>query len=201
MPSGRTHDRITLWCLPIVAVGTYVLTQQLSWMLIASGGFLLGGLMFGPDLDIHSVQYKRWGVLRWIWLPYRKSMHHRSALSHGPILGTMLRVIYFLLWLVFFGLVAIALIQYLGIAGITHADLGDSLEQAIRQHPAEWLIGLIGLELGALSHYVSDSTLSTYKRVRKQGLAGLKPKAKKSRRSSSRKSSRSSSKPSARSKR
>ncbi len=64
MPSGRTHDRITLWCLPIVAVGTYMLTQQLPWMLIASGGFLFGGLMFGPDLDIHSVQYKRWGILR-----------------------------------------------------------------------------------------------------------------------------------------
>jgi uncharacterized metal-binding protein len=173
MPSGRTHDRITLWCLPIIAIATFAVTRNPLWTLVISGGFLFGGLMFGPDLDIHSVQYKRWGWLRWIWLPYRASMRHRSPLSHGPILGTALRIFYFTLWLVVFGLVAIAIANGLGYSRITHADLGDQIEQTLRRHAAEWGIFYIGLELGALSHYVSDTSLSTYKRVRKHGWSAV----------------------------
>ncbi len=94
MPSGQTHDSITLWSLPVVAGLTFERTRSTSLTLVVSGGFLFSGLMFGPDLDIHSRQFKRWGVLRWIWLPYRRSMRHRSFLSHGPIVGTIVRLIY-----------------------------------------------------------------------------------------------------------
>ena len=83
MPSGRTHDRITLWSLPLVMTLSFRATADILLTLIVSSGFLFGGFMFGPDLDIHSVQYRRWGWFRWIWLPYRGSMRHRSILSHG----------------------------------------------------------------------------------------------------------------------
>ncbi|MEB3338049.1 MAG: metal-binding protein, partial [Leptolyngbyaceae bacterium] len=95
MPSGRTHDRITLWSLPWVGGATLVITQSSRLTLIVAGGFLLGGLMFGPDLDIYSRQYQRWGWLKWIWLPYRKLLKHRSFWSHGFVVGTTLRLLYF----------------------------------------------------------------------------------------------------------
>lgn len=178
MPSGRTHDRITLWSLPLVAALTFGMTQRPDWTLIAAGGYLFGGLMFGPDLDIHSVQYKRWGWLRWIWLPYRASMSHRSVLSHGPILGTMLRVIYLTIWLGLFAMIAIGLANGLGMTAITQASAGDAIEQWLRQYPREGIALLVGIELGAMSHSISDWTGSTHKRLRKQGWSALKPRAK-----------------------
>ena len=87
MSSGQTHDRITFYSLPLVMLATLGVTHSLWLMLWVGLGFLVGGLLLGPDLDIHSVQYKRWGWLRWIWLPYRGSMRHRSFWSHGPIIG------------------------------------------------------------------------------------------------------------------
>ncbi|MFN7414520.1 MAG: metal-binding protein, partial [Dolichospermum sp.] len=91
MPSGQTHDRITIWSMPVVASITLVSTHSSNMTLLVAGGFMFGGLMFGPDLDIYSRQFQRWGFLRWIWLPYQKSLRHRSFLSHGPIIGTTLR--------------------------------------------------------------------------------------------------------------
>ena len=178
MPSGKTHDRITFWSLPLAAGVAYAVTRHPMWTLLLAGGYLFGGLMFGPDLDIHSVQYKRWGYLRWIWLPYRASMPHRSPLSHGPILGTVLRLLYLGLWLGFLTLSAIALLNVMGFTGVTHASVGDAIERSLRQYLPEWMALLIGVELGAMSHSMSDWTNSTYKRVRKQGWSGFWPKRK-----------------------
>jgi uncharacterized metal-binding protein len=89
MPSGRTHDRITVWSVPFVSGIAYFLTQNGKFALILAGGFLFSGLMFGPDLDIYSVQYKRWGWFRWIWIPYRSAILHRSQLSHVLLIGTI----------------------------------------------------------------------------------------------------------------
>ena len=81
--------------LPIIAGCTYLLTHRNSdRTLIVAGEFLFSGLMFGPDLDIYSVQYKRWGYLRWLWIPYQKTLKHRSFFSHGLIIGTTIRLIY-----------------------------------------------------------------------------------------------------------
>jgi uncharacterized metal-binding protein len=164
MPSGRTHDRITILCLPIVAAGALVSTGSSYLTLWVLGGFLIGGLMLGPDLDIHSVQYKRWGWLRWIWLPYRSRIKHRSPWSHGPIIGTALRVIYLLGWLLILGLGAIALMNQLGGFGWTWNDLGQ-LTQQLRQWAIELLAVGVGLEMGAMSHYGADWLTSTYKRL------------------------------------
>jgi uncharacterized metal-binding protein len=178
MPSGQTHDRITLWSLPLVAGLTFDRTQSGSLTLLVSGGYLFSGLMFGPDLDIHSRQYRRWGILRWIWLPYRRSMRHRSVLSHGLIIGTVVRLLYLLLWL---GLLSMLLLlagaiasQMLGrlehwdrfIQGISEAWI-SGLKRSLQHHLTEWLALGIGLELGALSHSLSDWAGSRYKRWRK----------------------------------
>lgn len=94
MPSGKVHDRIAyLSIIPLLLIGLIKLTPVES--LIFSGFALFSQLMFGPDLDINSKQYKRWGLFKWVWLPYMFIVPHRSRFSHGLILGPIFRCAYF----------------------------------------------------------------------------------------------------------
>ncbi|MEG4865354.1 MULTISPECIES: metal-binding protein [unclassified Microcoleus] len=174
MPSGRTHDRITLWSLPLVAALTFGQTQSSNLTLLVSGSFLFGGLMFGPDLDIYSCQYQRWGWFKPIWLPYQKSLRHRSFLSHGPLIGTALRILYLAIWIAVFGVLGLVIAEKIGnLAGNWQsAVLGYG--RSISEHYIEILAVYIGLELGAMSHYLSDWGGSAYKRFKKKGLSGLR---------------------------
>ncbi|WP_068818453.1 metal-binding protein [Phormidesmis priestleyi] len=179
MPSGRTHDSITLWSLPLVTGGAFALTQSGNLTLVVSGAFLVGGLMFGPDLDIYSQQYKRWGFLRWIWLPYRKSMRHRSFFSHGLMIGTIVRILYLIVWVAIGGSILIlsgAIVQQL-LGTIDHWQILAQqrfetsigmIRQSLQQHSGEWIAGTIGLELGSLSHSISDWLVSAYKKKMKK---------------------------------
>lgn len=187
MPSGRTHDRITFWTLPIATGLTLILTGSAVQMVVVGIGFLFGGLMLGPDLDTHSIHYKRWGYFRWIWLPYRGSLRHRSPLSHAPIVGTLLRVIYLMIWVGLFGFLCLIGVNELGQLGWTWSQVGDFWQQTLQQNSVQWLALLIGLELGALSHYTADWGVSAYKRSKKQGWRAFIPFGKqKKRRSRSR---------------
>lgn len=156
MPSGRTHDRITLWALPFIAGVTFWQTGSSNVTLLVAGGFMFGGLMFGPDLDIYSRQFQRWGFLRWIWLPYQKSLRHRSFLSHGPIIGTTLRVIYLGCLLAIVAIVMLMIAQKLGNISFTWQDLGEILGRSLAVYGTEYLALFLGLELGAMSHSLSD---------------------------------------------
>jgi uncharacterized metal-binding protein len=173
MPSGQTHDRITLYTLPLVAGVTFWQTRSSSVTLLVAGGFMFGGLMFGPDLDIYSRQYQRWGLLRWIWLPYQKSLRHRSFLSHGPIIGTTLRVVYLSCLLVIVAFVAVIILEKLGNIAFNWQDLSKNVERSLVSYGTEYLALFLGLELGAMSHSLSDWGGSAYKRVQKQGIRGL----------------------------
>lgn len=179
MPSGRTHDRITLYALPLIAGVTLWQTRSSNLTLLVAGGFMFSGLMFGPDLDIYSLQFQRWGFLRWIWLPYQKSLRHRSFLSHGPIIGTILRVIYLGCWLGMVAIVFLLIAQKLGNVALTWRDLGGSLGRSLVIYSTEYLSLFLGLELGAMSHSLSDWGGSAYKRFQKQGVRGLFPQGKK----------------------
>lgn len=178
MPSGRTHDRITLWSLPLVAGLTFALTWSGNLTLLVLSGFLFSGLMFGPDLDIHSRQYIRWGWFRWIWIPYRKILHHRSIFSHGPIIGTALRVLYLASWLGVLGLVVIGLAQQLWGANWNWQFVAAVIRRSLSSHPHEWLAVCLGLELGAMSHSLSDWSGSTFKQLKRGGLKAVKSKPK-----------------------
>ncbi|WP_138501302.1 metal-binding protein [Nostoc sp. PA-18-2419] len=178
MPSGRTHDRITLYALPFVAGITFWQTGSSNATLLVAGGFLFGGLMFGPDLDIYSVQYQRWGFLRWIWLPYQKSLRHRSFLSHGPIIGTTLRVLYLGCLLAILAIFTLAIAQKLCNLSFTWQDLGRTVGRSLIDYDSEYVALYLGLELGAMSHSLSDWSGSAYKRFQKQGIRGLLPTTK-----------------------
>jgi uncharacterized metal-binding protein len=168
MPSGRTHDRITLWALPAVGTLVYVGTKQALPTLWICAGYLFGGLMLSPDLDIHSVQYKRWGIFRWIWLPYRGSLRHRSPYSHGPLMGTTIRVIYLLLWLGFMGFAGVAIANEFLQMNLTWMDLWRMMGQWLSRYRIEVVGFGIGLELGAFSHYTADWLVSSWKRQKRK---------------------------------
>ena len=167
MPSGRTHDRITLWCFPFITGLTFYITRSLSLTLIVAIAFLVGGFMLGPDLDIHSIQYKRWGPIRWIWLPYQKALKHRSSLSHGPIIGTALRVVYLAVWIGAFSLIAVEVLNAVWDAQLTLGSFNAPIRYLARNYLAEWVSVLIGLELGAISHSTSDALGSHFVRKKR----------------------------------
>ena len=177
MPSGSTHDRITLWSLPIVIILSYVLVRSTHLTLFVSGGFLFSGLMFGPDLDINSRQFQRWGWFRWLWRPYQTSLNHRSFLSHGPIIGTALRLLYLLNWSAVLAMLGLIVDKLLGL-DLSVLGLVISLWRSLSQHYQEVVALLVGLELGAMSHSLSDWSCSAYKRFKTKGLSSLLPKIK-----------------------
>jgi uncharacterized metal-binding protein len=178
MPSGRTHDRITMYALPFVVGVTFWQTRSSNATLLVAGGFLFGGLMFGPDLDIYSVQFQRWGFWRWIWLPYQKSLRHRSFLSHGPIIGTILRVLYLGCLLAILAIFVLTIAQKLWNQSFSWQDLAVIVGRSLLQDHTEYIALFFGLELGAMSHSLSDWGGSAYKRVQKQGIRGLLPSGK-----------------------
>jgi uncharacterized metal-binding protein len=95
MPSGKTHDLVTLALAAPTFAAAWGLTGSLTLSAAATAATVFGGLMFGPDLDIQSRQYTRWGVFRVLWLPYKSAFRHRSRWSHGIVFGTLIRVVYF----------------------------------------------------------------------------------------------------------
>jgi len=171
MPSGKTHDAITL----ILAAPTFLValgaTGKIALAVLATAMMLFGGLMFGPDLDIQSKQYTRWGVFRFLWFPYKVVFKHRSRWSHGIIFGTLIRVLYFT------GMVA--LVASLGIylrallVGGSFApnffEIGQAwraIEASVRQNVGEhavW-VGLAGLWWGAASHTLTDVAWSVLRK-------------------------------------
>ncbi len=165
MPSGKTHDRVTLLSLPIVVLTIGLLSHGERAMLLVGAGYLFSGLMFAGDLDLHSQQYRRWLWLRWLWLPYRYCLKHRSFWSHGPVVGTALRLVYLAVWMLVLSLPAVLwgwyAQQYWWLA------LGAYVQQRwqpVHTEAVLWL--LLGLELGSLSHSLSDAVGSAVKRLR-----------------------------------
>ena len=96
--------------------------------------------MFNGDLDLESDPYNRWGYLKFIWKPYQKVFKHRSFFTHGPILGTMIR----LLWIALI-LSPLLLTIDLNMLYLMTYEIKEIL-----------ILILIGLELGSLSHSIAD---------------------------------------------
>jgi uncharacterized metal-binding protein len=160
VPSGKTHDAVTFLLVAPTFAG------------IVTFGFLIGGLMFGPDLDTMSKQYTRWSIFRFLWYPYQAFFKHRSRWSHGLIFGTLLRVIYFMgvLTLLAFGIVYI-------FESYTGGNLPNLFEMTktwgvignyVRVNIGEYVLPSLfaGLWLGAASHTLTDMAGSFIKHGR-----------------------------------
>jgi uncharacterized metal-binding protein len=149
MAMGRSHDRATqLLALPFGLLWT----PWLGWpgLAVAASAFLVGGLWLSPDLDTRSLSTRRWGPLRVLWWPYRHLIRHRSILSHSPLLGTLLRLVY------------LALIAFAVLVAML-AVSGPSLDQAVNwllklwhDHTGLVVAGLVGVEASSWLHLLQD---------------------------------------------
>lgn len=176
MPSGRTHDLLTIVLAIPAAAAAFAATQSLPGTAVFTAAFVFGGLMFGPDLDTRSKQYSRWGVFRFLWFPYRTFFKHRSRFSHGLILGTAIRVIYFL------GICSLVVIAgswvYAAIAGgkvisqTEFVEMWSTIGRFARQHLGDGFLLMIflGMWLGAASHTFTDLAVTYIKTGRRTKL-------------------------------
>ena len=172
MPSGRTHDAITVLIAAPTLAAAWGVTGSMTLAILATCATLFGGFMFGPDLDIQSRQYTRWGVFRFIWWPYKKMFRHRSRWSHGIIFGTVIRVVYFAFVLALITAAGVYL-RALLVAGGALPDWIEVL-RALRvteaviaargfDMNAAWAI-LAGLWWGAASHTLTDVAWSVVRK-------------------------------------
>lgn len=172
MPSVNTHDRVTLLLTVPTAAVAYYFTNDWKLTAIATAAMLFGGFMFGPDLDIQSRQYARWGPLRFLWWPYKVALPHRSRLSHGILFGTLIRVVYFIAVVT---LVVVASLYardvYLNGARWGFDEFMDAITRVweifISVERSYLIAGFVGLWIGAASHTVTDVLGSFFKSARK----------------------------------
>jgi uncharacterized metal-binding protein len=157
MPAGRTHDAITCLFFTPVALAAWAVGRDPVGTAIAATSFAFAGLMFSGDLDLPSSQYRRWGPLRWVWLPYRWVIPHRSALSHGLFLGPAFRLAYLTVVAIGLGAVGMRLLTgrwQLPWAGI---DLAMDAVVGLDARGMTWVAwALAGMWLGAASHSLAD---------------------------------------------
>ena len=149
MTSGKEHDKSTkIWSIPFaLLIGLLVDLQSgvISW-----AAFLTGGLWLSPDLDTNSLALKRWGILKYLWWPYQKIIPHRSIFSHGPFIGTALRVSYLLSMIMIF----IFIIQPSEFSGLL--DTAGFISKFVKQYQKDCLAVLLGLEASAWLHLIKD---------------------------------------------
>jgi uncharacterized metal-binding protein len=141
MASGKNHDRSILFTSPIV--GIIGVSHSLELGIIATSAHLLGGFYLSPDLDLKSNPFKRWGVLRVLWLPYQKLIPcHRHWLSHGVIVGSVVRLLYLAAWV---------LPLWFIFPGLQQVEWAMTWQKAIAF--------FVGVELSALNHLLLDGLL------------------------------------------
>lgn len=165
MPSGKVHDKIAvILIIPVFLTGCLLFNFDFVKCIFFTACALFSQLMFGPDLDAKSTQYKRWGILKWIWLPYRKIFRHRSRFSHGLLLGPILRCIY-LIFIAFLALIGLNFFIY------TYYDINLALKMiegikicvSYLQYAEPYIfLSVLGFFIGAAIHTLTDKIMSFF---------------------------------------
>ena len=173
MSNYKTHDFVTWYSAVILAPICYLVADRSAptlwgypltttpWVttVLVISAYLFSGLWLSNDLDIYSRIYRRWGPLRFLWYPYQRLVAHRSWLSHGLVVGPLVRLVYL------YGMIQLVLVgagygmQWLG----SSTEAVDSSRQILtniwpymvtHSHISAPL--LAGLVLGGVTHSVVD---------------------------------------------
>lgn len=105
MADGETHNLVSkLSALPAAGIAITLTGDWAMGAAVALG--CLSGMVLTPDLDCIETpvvtKAEEWmrkvpllGIIMvWYWMPYAMLIPHRHALSHTPVLGTLLRLVY-----------------------------------------------------------------------------------------------------------
>src|SRR6478736_4542956 len=89
LPNASTHDVITLVSVAAMdaAYFRFAPHPDPTAAAVFTLTYLFAGYACAGDLDLDSREYRRWGLLRFLWWPYRTLVPHRSWISHGLVLG------------------------------------------------------------------------------------------------------------------
>lgn len=169
MPSGRTHDFITI--VTGAAGAPAALNSGLPDLgptnaMVLLGAYVASGLLFSPDLDLRSVSYRRWRKMRWIWIPYQRMVPHRSWISHSLLFGPVLRVIYFAGVMGLLSLIALGLLNLLVPIDPTGSivQITTGISEWAQFHPSVIGYAVLGFVLGGAAHTITDAVWSFIKR-------------------------------------
>lgn len=178
MSKGSTHDKFSFFLIPIIILIAILMLEftqlnKLLFVCLVVGFYIIGFLFFSPDLDLKGNSYYRWRFLRFIWIPYQKVIPHRSILSHGIFIGTMLRIFY----LFFIGNIFTSFLYFLftnknnlSLFSECFFKINSSFFNYISIYKEVSISIFIGLELAAIYHIFMDVSSSFIK------LKKIKPK-------------------------
>ena len=153
MPGAKTHDLISITVLAIILSGLFYLMVfkqnspavgylDIYSILIFALAYLFATFFLSPDLDIDSTPYKRWGILRILWWPYKVIFKHRG-MSHHPIIGPLSILINLIIILL-----PLVILSELGVAQI----------------PLKFIAAaIIGIVIPIEVHIVADAVISKAK--------------------------------------
>lgn len=182
MPDVRTHDIITVATGAFLApIGYSALSERqlldhpeaMALTLWLVGAHLVSGILFSPDLDLDSAIDNRWGIMGWIWRPYRHAIPHRHFWSHSLIFAPLLRLAYFytvvttllFLWVWALALLGVVVPDY-------HLQLFAELRRILAAHPEVSAVVLVGFCTGSAAHTIADWAVTNGRRF--MGLFGLR---------------------------
>lgn len=162
MSNGKTHEKINL---SFLAAGIAIVLTVVNKDLFFEGifvvlGYILGTYLMNPDLDLRSRPFKRWGVFRFLWIPYQ-TFNHRSVWTHGYVISDIIRYAYLSVWYVI-SLVVLSL--FIDISLDALIEVSSSYFSQYKT----WFFSLVfGNILSSTAHTLTDKTSSTMKRIYK----------------------------------
>ncbi|MCS6777966.1 MAG: metal-binding protein [Chloroherpetonaceae bacterium] len=169
MPNARTHDTVNLITAAAANVAYFTLAPRPDVTLAAlfTGSYLFAGYACAGDLDLDSREYRRWGRLRFLWWPYQKLIPHRSRLSHGLLLGGVVRACYLMvlctliLWVTLW---ALSLLEPRVDPGAITRQQWASALSFFRSRPEHTTALLSGFILAGTTHSLTDMIATWFKR-------------------------------------
>jgi uncharacterized metal-binding protein len=161
MALGKTHDLVNLTALPLFL---YLLPKET--MIPFALGYVAGTFLLSPDLDLpRSRPSRRWRCLRWFWLPYQTLSRHRGV-SHTPLLGTVLRLTYMVLAVLFLYFTLVGFVSVID-KGAGYLLSGwnpfETLDRIFRSREAVYFVA--GLICADVVHILMDSLWSLIRRI------------------------------------
>lgn len=100
MPNHTTHEYVGIACTPAIIAACVYTQQSIPITAITTVCYIFSTYYLSPDLDhdVGAASYRRWGILRFLWYPYKRLIKHRSWISHSGPLSATIKLLYITCW-------------------------------------------------------------------------------------------------------